>query len=54
VLVVLAALAPGFGAVHGTYVVGTKSFTEQYVLGALMQQRLTANGLSSERRDGLG
>jgi osmoprotectant transport system permease protein len=54
VLVVLAALAPGFGAVQGTYVVGTKSFTEQYVLGALMQQRLTANGLSSERRDGLG
>jgi hypothetical protein len=52
--VVLAALAPGFGAVQGTYVVGTKSFTEQYVLGALIQQRLAANGLSSERRDGLG
>jgi osmoprotectant transport system permease protein len=53
-LVVLAALAPGFGAVQGTYVVGTKNFTEQYVLGALIQQRLAANGLSSERRDGLG
>ncbi|HZL29998.1 MAG TPA: glycine betaine ABC transporter substrate-binding protein [Pseudolabrys sp.] len=53
-LVVLAALAPSFGAVQGTYVVGTKSFTEQYVLGALIQQRLTAQGLSSERRDGLG
>ncbi|MBI1203798.1 MAG: ABC transporter permease subunit [Rhodopseudomonas sp.] len=54
VLVVLAALTPGYGATQGTYVVGTKSFTEQYVLGALIQQRLAANGLSSERRDGLG
>lgn len=53
-LVVLAALAPGLSAVQGTYVVGTKSFTEQYVLGALIQQRLAANGLSSQRRDGLG
>ncbi len=53
-LVVLAALAPSFGVARGTYIVGTKSFTEQYILGALMQQRLTANGLTSERRDGLG
>lgn len=53
-LVVMAALAPGLGATRGTYVVGTKSFTEQYVLGALMQQRLAASGLSTERRDGLG
>src|SRR5690349_3745390 len=54
VLVVLAALAPGFGDAGGGYVIGTKSFTEQYILGALMQQRLAANGLTSERRDGLG
>ena len=54
VAVVLAALAPGFGDARGTYVIGTKSFTEQYVLGALMQQRLAANSLSTERRDGLG
>lgn len=53
-LVVLAALVPGQSAARSTYVVGTKSFTEQYILGALMQQRLAANGLSSERRDGLG
>jgi osmoprotectant transport system permease protein len=53
-LVVLAALAPGAGGARATYVVGTKSFTEQYILGALIQQRLAANGLSSERRDGLG
>ncbi len=54
VLVVLAALLPGQGAVRGTYIIGTKSFTEQYILGALMQQRLTANGLTTQRRDGLG
>jgi len=54
VLVVLAALLPGYGAVRGTYIIGTKSFTEQYILGALMQQRLTASGLTTRRRDGLG
>jgi len=53
-LVVLAALLPGYGAVRGTYIIGTKSFTEQYILGALMQQRLLANGLTTQRRDGLG
>jgi osmoprotectant transport system permease protein len=54
VLVVLAALLPGHGAARGTYVIGTKSFTEQYILGALMQQQLMANGLTTQRRDGLG
>jgi len=53
-LVVLAALLPGYGAVRGTYIIGTKSFTEQYILGALMQQRLLVNGLTTQRRDGLG
>jgi osmoprotectant transport system permease protein len=53
-LVVLAALVPGNASTRNTYVVGTKSFTEQYILGALIQQRLTAGGLASERRDGLG
>jgi osmoprotectant transport system permease protein len=54
VLVVLAALAPGLGGTRATYIIGTKSFTEQYVLGALMQQRLATAGLSTARRDGLG
>jgi len=58
VLVVLAALlpghAPGFGRAQGTYVIGAKPFTEQYVLAALIEQRLAANGLSAQRRDGLG
>ena len=53
-LLVVAALAPGLSVTRATYVVGTKSFTEQYILGALMQQRLAANGLSTRRRDGLG
>jgi osmoprotectant transport system substrate-binding protein/osmoprotectant transport system permease protein len=53
-LVVLAALVPGYASTGHTYVVGTKSFTEQYILGALMQQRLKAAGLASTRRDGLG
>jgi osmoprotectant transport system substrate-binding protein/osmoprotectant transport system permease protein len=54
VLVFLAALLPGHTANRDSYVVGTKSFTEQYILGALMQQRLQAAGLASTRRDGLG
>jgi osmoprotectant transport system substrate-binding protein/osmoprotectant transport system permease protein len=53
-LVVLAALVPGHTAARNTYVVGTKNFTEQYILGALIQQRLAAGGVTSERRDGLG
>jgi osmoprotectant transport system permease protein len=36
------------------YIVGAKPFSEQYVLAALIQQRLTAAGLSAGRRDGLG
>jgi len=58
VLVVLAALLPGHGPGHGraqaTYVIGAKPFTEQYVLAALIEQRLAAHGLSAQRRDGLG
>jgi osmoprotectant transport system permease protein len=51
---VLAALVPGNASTRSTYIVGTKSFTEQYILGALIQQRLSAAGFSNERRDGLG
>jgi len=53
-LVVLAASLPGHAGARSTYIVGAKPFTEQYVLAALIEQRLAANGLSSERRDGLG
>jgi osmoprotectant transport system permease protein len=54
VLVVLAALLPGLSRAQGTYVIGAKPFTEQYVLAGLIQQRLAAHGLSAQRRDGLG
>jgi osmoprotectant transport system permease protein len=54
VLVVGAALAPAYSRPPATYVVGAKTFTEQYILAALIQQRLQADGLSSARRDGLG
>ena len=53
-LVVLAALAPGYTGARSSYVVGTEPFTEQYLLGALMQQRMQGAGLSVSRRDGLG
>ena len=58
VLVVLAALLPGqvpaIGRAQASYVIGAKPFTEQYVLAALIEQRLAAHGLSAQSRDGLG
>jgi osmoprotectant transport system permease protein len=35
-------------------VVGTKSFEEQYILGALIEDRLRDSGFAAVRRDGLG
>jgi osmoprotectant transport system permease protein len=37
-----------------SYVVGAKSFTEQYILSALMADRIAASGGSASRRVGLG
>jgi osmoprotectant transport system permease protein len=54
VLVVLAALLPSLGRAQARYVIAAKPFSEQYVLAALIEQRLAAQGLTSERRDGLG
>lgn len=53
-LIALAALAPHLGRAQPAYAIGAKTFTEQYVLAALMQQRLEAAGLSAARREGLG
>ena len=53
-LVVLAALVPLRAGARASYVVGTEPFTEQSVLGALIEQRLAAAGLPAGRRDGLG
>ena len=54
VAVTLAALIPGFARPHATYVIGAKPFTEQYVLAALIKDRLQAAGVSASQRQGLG
>jgi osmoprotectant transport system permease protein len=54
-LIVLISLAPAFSRAGGArYAVGAKTFTEQYILAALMEQRLGAVGLTASRREGLG
>ncbi len=51
---VAAALAPSMARAPSTYVVGAKTFGEQYVLSALIAQRLRAAGVSATTREGLG
>ena len=53
-LLVLAALAPGFGGSQNAIFIAAKPFTEQYVLAALIEERLATQGLRAARRDGLG
>jgi len=53
-LVVLLALVPNLTGEKGGYVIGAKPFAEQYILAALMEDRLRAQGLTATRRDGLG
>jgi osmoprotectant transport system permease protein len=53
-LIVLAALLPSLSRAQGGYVIGAKPFTEQYVLAALIEQRLQAHGSSAQGRNGLG
>jgi osmoprotectant transport system substrate-binding protein/osmoprotectant transport system permease protein len=48
------AIAPGSGSMKPAYVVGAKSFSEQYILANLMEERLRKEGLSVARRGGLG
>lgn len=54
VLVTALALAPSLSARKADYVIGAKTFSEQYILAALVAQRLEADGLSARRREGLG
>jgi osmoprotectant transport system permease protein len=54
VLVVAAALLPGLARVQASTIVGAKPFTEQYILAALIEQRLNENSVSAMRREGLG
>jgi osmoprotectant transport system permease protein len=51
---VAATLLPSMARSSSTYVVGAKTFAEQYVLAALISERLAAAGLSSTTRAGLG
>jgi osmoprotectant transport system permease protein len=53
-LIVLLGLAPGLGGAPRGYVIGAKPFAEQYILAALLEGRLRANGMAASRRDGLG
>ena len=51
---VAATLVPTMMRSQTNYVVGAKTFTEQYVLSALMAQRLKAASLPATTREGLG
>jgi len=53
-VLVAATLVPAMTRPQTNYVIGAKTFTEQYVLSALMAQRLRAAGLSASSREGLG
>ena len=51
---VAATLVPTMMRAQTNYIVGAKTFTEQYVLSALMAQRLKAASLPAATREGLG
>jgi osmoprotectant transport system permease protein len=51
---VVATLVPALARPPSSYIVGAKTFAEQYVLSALIAQRLQAAGLSATTREGLG
>src|SRR6201992_3543343 len=51
---VVATLVPSLARGPSNYVVGAKTFAEQYVLAALTAQRLRAAGLSATTREGVG
>ena len=47
-------LVPSMTRSSSSYIVGAKTFAEQYVLSALIAQRLRADGLTASSREGLG
>src|SRR6201996_880125 len=51
---IAATLVPTMARGPSSYIVGAKTFTEQYVLSALIAERLRAAGLSASSREGLG
>lgn len=48
------ALAPLFAGTRADYVIGAKNFSEQYILGALIEDRLAQQGKSASLSSGLG
>ncbi len=53
-LLTVAALVPTLSQPRATYAIGAKPFAEQYVLAALIEQRLREAGFTATTRDGLG
>jgi osmoprotectant transport system permease protein len=53
-VLVAATLIPTLARSPPSYIVGAKTFTEQYVLSALITQQLRDAGLSATAREGLG
>jgi osmoprotectant transport system permease protein len=51
---IAATLVPSMARSQSSYIVGAKTFTEQYVLSALIAQRLRTAGLTASSREGLG
>ncbi|MFH1340913.1 MAG: ABC transporter permease/substrate-binding protein [Pseudomonadota bacterium] len=51
---VAATLVPQMARSPSSYIVGAKTFAEQYVLSALIAERLRAAGFSASSREGLG
>jgi osmoprotectant transport system permease protein len=47
-------LTPNVLASRAAYVIGTKPFTEQYILAALIEHRLNSAGFAANTREGLG
>ncbi len=54
VALVAVTLVPTLGRSSASYVVGAKTFAEQYVLSSLLRDRLAASGLPAVARSGLG
>lgn len=54
VALIVATLMPSMARARTNYIVGAKTFTEQYILSSLIAQRLKAAGLSANPREGLG
>jgi osmoprotectant transport system permease protein len=54
VALIFAALLPNLARPQANFLVGAKTFTEQYVLAAFVQQHLEAAGFTASRRPGLG